>query len=68
MLDCLAVEGRLVTVMSAGFKFRSDKKTVALKDRLDDCCDWESFPLPEGSFKSSGTNVSTVLLIADKIE
>jgi hypothetical protein len=67
MLDCLAVGGRLVTVMSSGFEFRADKLTIGLKDRLDESCDWHSFALPEGSFKESGTNVSTILLVADKL-
>jgi len=57
--------GRLVAVMSAGIAFREDRRTssfrseiLSLGGRIDE--------LPEGSFKSSGTNVRTVLVRVDK--
>lgn len=62
-LKFLKPGGRLAAIMSAGTKFRSDKKTVAFREllekgpflaKIDD--------LPEGSFQVSGTNVRTVLV------
>lgn len=64
MLD--VARTRVVSVMSAGFTFRSDKKTQALKEKLTKGWNWEISDLPEDSFKSSGTRVSTVLLVAER--
>ncbi len=55
--------------MSPGFTFRSDNTALLFRD-------WLSLlqskgrayhvPLPEGSFKASGTNVNTVMLVIHK--
>lgn len=55
--------GRLVAIMSAGVLFRQDRLTQELRETLGDAA-YER--LPDGSFKESGTNVNTVLVVADK--
>lgn len=52
--------GRLVAIMSAGVEFRMDRKTKAFRDLVSDHGTMER--LPEGSFKSSGTDVRTVVV------
>lgn len=67
MLDCLKPGGRLVTVLAAGFSYRSDRRTEEFKARLErECSHFEVFDLNSGVFRESGTNVATVLLVADK--
>lgn len=67
MLDCLKPGGRLVTVLSAGFKFREDKRTTAFKARLASECEGvEVMDLGHGAFRESGTMVNTVLLVANR--
>jgi hypothetical protein len=67
MLDMLAPGGRLVTIMSAGVTFRTNKKTTDFLARLHTVCrDVEIERLPEGTFKSAGTLVNTVLVTATK--
>ena len=51
--------GRLVSVMSASIGFRQDNLTTELRERLDSIT-----ALPEGSFRESGTDVNTVLVVA----
>jgi len=61
----LAENGRLVSVMSPSFEFRSDRKSTEFRAWLESIgAHWEN--LPDGSFKSSGTGVSTRLLVIDK--
>ena len=62
----LAKGGRLVSIMSPGFTFRSDRKAQEFRDWLDTLSFSNWFFLPDNSFASSGTNVRTVLLIVDK--
>jgi predicted RNA methylase len=59
--------GRLVAVCCEGPFFRQDKKSKAFRQFLEDN-DATDFKLPEGSFKSSGTMVSTRMVIIDKGE
>ncbi len=56
--------GRLVAIMSPGFTFRTNKKSVAFKALVDEHGAWQSNP--EGSFKVSGTGVNTVIVTLDK--
>lgn len=56
--------GRLVSVMSPSFTFRQDSRTVAFRSFLDDM-EAETEVLPEGSFKSSGTGINTVIVHFD---
>ena len=65
MLSMVKSGGVVVSVMSAGVGFRSNKKTCDFKEGLDDKAEhWEITQLPENSFKVSGTSVNTVLLTA----
>lgn len=62
--DLLNKDGILVSVMSAGIKFRTNKKTLQLKNLID--INGEIIDLPEDSFKESGTRVNTVLVVLKK--
>lgn len=57
--------GRLVSVMSPSAFFRGDKKSDAFRDWIDRF-GAEVIDLPGGSFKASGTNVATKLIVIDK--
>ena len=57
----LKPDGILVSVMSAGVMFRTNRLTVDFKNMVD-AHDGEIIPLPEGSFKESGTMVNTVIV------
>lgn len=56
-LKFLAPGGRLVSVMAAGVKFRTNKLTQEFKSLITDIED-----LPENSFAESGTAVNTVIV------
>lgn len=58
--------GRLVSVMSAGIQFRTDKDFVAFFDLMGQQKSFRCEGLPDGSFKSSGTGVNTVIVVVDK--
>lgn len=62
--EMLAPKGRLVSVMSTGFTFRENKKSVAFREFVKKY--GEIIPLPEGSFKKSGTMINTVIVVLDK--
>jgi predicted RNA methylase len=53
--------GRLVAIMSAGITFRSDRRSKAFRATVAQH-DGHIEELPEGSFKTSGTNVRAVLV------
>jgi hypothetical protein len=57
--------GRLVSVASASVKFNTRGDYNGFADWLDEI-GAEVIDLPEGSFKASGTNVNTVLIVATK--
>lgn len=57
----LKPHGRLVAIMSAGVVFRSDKRSIAFREMLSERGGTIE-PLPDDSFKSSGTSVKTVLV------
>lgn len=57
----LAPGGRLVSVMSAGVMFRENKKTTDFRKLLKTV-----EPLPDDSFKESGTSVRTVIVTLEK--
>lgn len=66
-LKFLAPGGRLVAIMSAGTEFRENRKTKEFRNLVN------SSPysavvheIPDGSFKESGTNVRTVMVVVDK--
>lgn len=56
--------GRLVSVCSAGVKFRTTKKTAALRALAE--AHGEIIDLPAGSFKESGTQVNTCIVVINK--
>lgn len=53
--------GNLVSVMSAGIAFRQDRASVEFRDWIKAHSGWIE-PLPDDSFKESGTGVRTVLV------
>ena len=63
--DLLSPGGRMVSVMSSGAFFREDKKATEFRNWL---CGKGGYsePLPEGSFKESGTGVNAVLVAISK--
>lgn len=60
----LAPGGRLVAVCSAGAEFRTSTEYSIFRDLIFDCGRFA--PIPDGSFKKSGTNVRTTMVILDK--
>ena len=57
--------GFLVSVMSPSFEFHTNSKSTEFRAWLETVnATWEN--LPDGSFKSSGTSVSTRLLVIEK--
>ncbi len=56
--------GRLVSIMSSGVAFRENRKTIEFRKFLDSHGRMERNP--EGTFKESGTNVSSVTVIIEK--
>lgn len=68
MIDLLKPGGRLVCVLPASASVITDANEV-LHNRLTDTDDFEEMaflPVPPGSFKESGTDVNTVILVAQK--
>jgi predicted RNA methylase len=61
----LAPGGRLVAIMAAGVLFRDNRKTKAFRDLVGQN-DGEIEQNPDGSFKPSGTSVSTVTVVMGK--
>lgn len=60
----LSAGGRLVSVMSAGVKFRETAKHRAFRDFLEQR-EAHVEDLPEGAFKASGTMVRTIVVAFD---
>ena len=58
----LKSDGLLVAVMSAGVEFRTDARTTAFKNFLEER-GGHIEQLPENSFKASGTGVRTVIAV-----
>lgn len=58
----LKSDGLLVAVMSAGVEFRTDARTTAFKQFVEDHSGHIE-QLPENSFKASGTGVRTVIAV-----
>jgi hypothetical protein len=66
MWECLKPGGILVSVMSAGLGFRQEKEYERLRVLAFETGHWEY--LPAGSFKASGTEVSTGIIRLEKSE
>lgn len=60
-LGFLATGGRLISVASAGMRYRQDRSYVTLRSRLDKL-GAQIEDLPEDTFKDEGTSVRTVLI------
>lgn len=61
----LKPDGHLIAIMSAGAEFREDKRTQRFRDMARKM-KGEFFDLPAGSFKESGTNVNTCIVVLKK--
>lgn len=62
-LKFLKPGGKLVSIMSAGFTFRDDRRSCQFRQLVEECGYWEDNP--DGSFKPSGTNVNTVTVVIE---
>lgn len=62
--NCLEYGGRLISVCSASVTFNQQKKYQKLRELIE--ATGSIIELPESSFKESGTNVNTVLVILNK--
>ncbi|AVQ84254.1 methyltransferase [Variovorax sp. PMC12] len=56
--------GRLVAIMSNGLTFRSDRRTAEFNATVESL-GGSVARLPDGSFKASGTMVSTIMVVLD---
>jgi type I restriction-modification system DNA methylase subunit len=65
MYDLLKPSGILITVMSPSWQYRTDRKHAEFRAWLQEL-DHEVEDLPEGTFKSSGTNIRTLLVTIRK--
>lgn len=63
--DCLSSGGHMAAIMGAGAFYRSDKQAVEFREFLDGVF-YKLEDLPAGTFKTSGTNVSSKLLYITK--
>lgn len=61
MVNFLNPGGRIVSVMSSGIMFRQNKKSENMREFIE--AHGEIIPLPEKSFKESGTNVNTIIAV-----
>jgi len=64
--DCLNPGGILVSVMSTSHTFRTDKKSILFREFLEQTGAEVEF-LPEGTFKESGTMVTTCVVKIRKV-
>jgi hypothetical protein len=65
MYECLCVCGRLVSVASNSWRNGSQKKQVAFREWLNST-DSEVIDIEAGAFKTSGTNVSSCIIVINK--
>ncbi len=63
--DLLKTGGRMVCITGPSWQYRSDKKSVAFKQWIEDV-GAEVEELPAGTFKDSGTSVRSLLLVINK--
>lgn len=63
--NLLTPGGRIIAIMSAGTQYRQDKKSAAFRESiLSHATLIET--LPAGTFKQSGTNVTSILIVLEK--
>ena len=58
MLDCVKPDGQVWLYVPSSIEFRQDKKTVRIREYLDEH-DGEILKAPRGTFQASGTMVET---------
>lgn len=63
--DCLAPDGRLVSIMSPSPFFNNTRKAQEFRAWFDGL-GGEQIDIPAGTFKESGTGISSVLVVIDK--
>jgi predicted RNA methylase len=63
-LKFLKPGGKLAAIMSAGVRFRSNKKTLAFRQLVEECGEIQDHP--SDSFRAEGTGVSTVAVLLTK--
>ncbi len=64
--ELLKTDGRMVCITGPSWQYRSDKKSVAFKEWSESLPSATVEELPAGTFKDSGTNVRSLLLVIDK--
>ena len=64
--ECVKPGGRLVSVMSPAFTFRTNRKSTEFAAFVEQFGTWEENP--EGAFRESGTDVRTVNVVVEKPE
>lgn len=62
MIDCCKEGGTIVSIMSPGITFKTDKKTKALLEKMDGCESHMIESVDAGSFKESGTMVNAIIV------
>ena len=64
MMECLAENGRIVTISSLSWVIGSQKKQVEFRELMDRRAVYRE-ELPTGTFRESGTNVGAMLLVIE---
>ena len=64
-INFLKPSGQLIAIMSAGARYRSDKATQEFHKEIEKF-NGKFYDLPAGSFKESGTNVNTTILVINR--
>jgi type I restriction-modification system DNA methylase subunit len=65
MYECLNDGGRIVTIASTHWQISNNKKETEFRNWLEEI-NAEIHEIPKGTFKESGTMVSSVLIVIDK--
>lgn len=65
MYECLNEGGRIITVASTHWQFSNNKKETEFRNWLEEIAA-EIHEIPKGTFKESGTMVSSVLIVIAK--
>lgn len=66
MYRALAPGGRIVSIMSPHWTFANDRKSRAFRKWFREDIDSDITQLPDGTFKPSGTDVPSVLVVINK--
>ena len=63
--NCLADGGKLVSIMSKSWQYQNVSKAISFRRFLNDISS-DIIEIPAGTFKESGTNIATVIVVASK--